>query len=128
MADVGVGIAGGIGAKWIGKRFFPTATGWMAPAVTFGAAVALGLALNMLKMGRFAKAAVTGGTILAGIDALKLTPLGPQLAGAYVAPGDEVPVLSAGGLGMFPPGFQDPSLSQGDSSGFDMENEYVYGE
>lgn len=125
MSDVGVGIAGGIGAKWIGKKVFPTATGWMAPAVTFGAAIALGLALNMLKMGRFARAAVTGGTILAGIDALKLTPLGPQLSGYYTAPGDEVPVLSAGGLGMFPAGFQDPSLSQGEDSGFDMSDDFM---
>lgn len=118
LGEVGVGIAGGIGAKWLGKLVFPTATGWMSPATTFGAAVALGLVLNMLKMRQFAKAAVTGGAIIAGIDAMKLTPLGPQLAGAYVAPGNEVPVL-----GMFPPGFQDPSLAAGDENGFDMSDE-----
>jgi hypothetical protein len=118
---VGVGIAGGIGAKWLGKLVFPTATGWMSPATTFGASIALGLVLQMLKMRSFAKAAVTGGAIIAGLDALKLTPLGPQLAGAYVAPGNEVPVLGAG-MGMFPPGFQDPSLSAGES-GFDMSDD-----
>ncbi len=122
FTEVGVGIAGGIGAKMLGRLVFPRATGWMSPATTFGAAVALGVVLQMLKMRQFAKAAVTGGTIIAGIDALKLTPLGPQLAGAYVAPGDEVPVLS-GGMGMFPPGFQDPSLAAGEESGFDMTDE-----
>ncbi len=125
LGQVGVGIAGGIGAKWLGRLVFPRATGWMAPATTFGAAVAVGLILGMLRMKQFAKAAVTGGAIVAGIDALKLTPLGPQLAGNYVAPGNEIPVLSGGGIGMFPPGFQDPSLAQGEGEGFDMSDDFL---
>jgi hypothetical protein len=110
METAAAGIAGAVGSKYLVKKFLPQATGWMSPAATFGVAVALGFVLKMVKMGRFASGVVTGGAIMAGIDALKLTPLGPQLAGVYVSPAGSDPIL-AGGIGMFPPGFQDPSLA-----------------
>jgi len=112
LETVGAGIAGAVGSKFLVKKFIPQATGWMSPAATFGVAIALGFALKMAKMGRFASGVVTGGAIMAGVDALKMTPLGPQLAGVYVSPGGSDPIL-AGGVGMFPPGFQDPSLAAG---------------
>jgi len=115
METAAAGIAGAVGSKFIVRKFIPQATGWMSPAATFGVAVALGFLLKMAKMGRFASGVVTGGTIMAGIDALKMTPLGPQLAGVYVSPGGSDPVLS-GGVGMFPAGFQDPSLASGDEN------------
>jgi hypothetical protein len=115
MEAVGAGIAGAVGSKFIVRKFIPQATGWMSPAATFGVAVGLGFLLKMAKMGRLASGVVTGGAIMAGIDALKLTPLGPQLAGVYVSPGGSDPVLS-GGVGMFPAGFQDPSLAAGDEN------------
>lgn len=122
METAAAGIAGAVGSKFIVKKFFPSITvnkdgtpSFMGPAATFGVAVALGFLLKMVKMGRFASGVVTGGTIMAGIDALKMTPLGPQLAGVYVSPGGSDPVLS-GGIGMFPAGFQDPSLSAGDEN------------
>lgn len=127
FGEVGFAIAGGVGSKIVGKMIFPKATGWMSPATTFGAAVALGMAARMFKMGNMAKAIVTGGAIVAGFDALKLTPLAAQLAGVYIAPGSETPVLSAGdgSMGMFPPGFQDPSLADG-GSGFDADVESTF--
>lgn len=115
MELAAAGIAGAVGSKFIVRKFIPQATGWMSPAATFGVAVGLGFLLKLVKMGRYSAGVVTGGTIMAGIDALKMTPLGPQLAGVYVSPGGSDPVLS-GGIGMFPPGFQDPSLSAGDEN------------
>lgn len=115
METAAAGIVGAVGSKYLSKKLLPQATGWMSPAATFGVAVALGFLLKMVKMGRYATGVVTGGTIMAGIDALKMSPLGPQLAGVYVSPGGSDPVLS-GGIGMFPPGFQDPSLASGDEN------------
>lgn len=131
--DTLVAVAGGLGAKSFGQmiaRDFiaKDASGFLSPAITFGSAIALGFILKMVKMGGFARAVVTGGTIVAGIDVVKK--LVPQLgiSGFYTAPGDDVPVLGAGnGIGMFPAGFQDPSLAQGGdySGGFDMSDDFL---
>lgn len=129
--DAIAGVAGGIGAKTLGQFFLKDAiakdaSGFLSPAVTFGSAVALGFLLRMFKMGGFARAVVTGGTIVAGIDVAKK--MLPQLgiSGYYTSPGDEVPVLGqGGGIGMFPAGFQDPSLAQGGDSGFDMSDDFM---
>lgn len=129
FGDALVGVAGGIGAKSLGQMFArdmiaKDTSGFLSPAITFGTAVAIGFLLNMVKMGRFARAAVTGGTIVAGIDVVKK--FAPQLgiSGYYTAPGEDVPVLSGGGIGMFPAGFQDPSLAQGgEGGGFDMSDD-----
>lgn len=121
--EVGAGIAGGVGSKylsnWLLKDMIAKDTsGFVSPAGTFGGAIALGFILNMLKMGRFAKAVVMGGAIVAGIDVVHK--VAPQL-GYYTAPGDMVPVFS--GVGNYPPGFMDPSLSAGnlnDPTGFEL--------
>jgi hypothetical protein len=103
---------------------FPQAAGmfggWGGPLLTVGTGIALGFALKMLKMGAFSKAVVTGAATIAAYDAVKLTPFAAQL-GLYTAPGDVTPVFS--GVGMYPPGFMDPSLSHGnenDPTGFDL--------
>lgn len=113
-------VAGGTAAKIGGKMLFPQGAtmlgGWGGPLTTLGAGIALGFILKAVKMGRYAGSVVSGAATIAAYDALKLTPLAPQL-GAYAIPGGYTPVLS--GVGSYPPGFADPSLSGGDMNAAD---------
>jgi hypothetical protein len=127
MMDIGVTVAGGIGSKWLGKTLFPQGAtlipgGWGGPLTTLGVGIAASMVLGMLKMRAFAKPLVAGAATIALLDAIKLTPLGAQL-GSYVAPAGDTPVLS--GVGAYPEGFADPSLSAGEDmnypGGFEAE-------
>lgn len=124
FGQVLTGVAGGIGAKVIARTLFPQGAtmlgGWGGPLSTLGAGIAAGFILTMLKQRAIATAVVSGAATIAAYDAVKLTPLAAQI-GSYTAPGDMVPVFS--GVGMYPPGFSDPSLSGGnenDPTGFDL--------
>ena len=124
FGNVLTGVAGGVGSKILGRTVFPQAVtmfgGWGGPLLTLGTGIALGFVLPMLGLRRFAGAVVTGAATIAAYDAVKLTPLAPQL-GIYTAPGDMTPVFN--GVGAYPAGFMDPGLSLGNTnepSGFEM--------
>jgi len=120
--DAAVGVAGGVGSKWIGRTFFPQATGFWNPLATLGIGIGLGFAANMLRMRQFARPIVMGATIVAGIDALRLTPMGAQL-GEYYFPGGYTPTLGGGGVGALPAPFMAASNLGADEGSFFMAEE-----
>lgn len=92
--------------------------GWGGPLGTFGTGVVLGFVARMTPFRRFAGSIVTGAATIAAYDAIKLTPLAPQL-GMYSVPSGYTPVFQ--GVGAYPPGFS--SLAAGDTNdptGFDL--------
>ncbi len=114
LMDAGVAVAGGVGSKWIAKTVLPQATGWFGPLATLGAGIGLGFVANMLRMRQLARPLVMGATIVAGIDALRMTPIGAQL-GEYYFPGGYTPMLGSGGVGALPTPFMaQQNLAEGD--------------
>jgi hypothetical protein len=124
VTDIVGGVAGAVGSKYGAKHipFVKDATGFMAPLATLGVGLVGALALKMIPVPfarRLAKPVALGAAIMAGIDLLKLTPIGAQLGG-YAIPSGYTPVLSSG-MGDFPSGFVDQSqLGEGDG-GFSSE-------
>ena len=114
LMDAVVAVGGGVGSKWIARTVIPQATGWMGPLATFGVGIGLAFAANMLRMRQYAKPIALGATIVAGIDALKMTPIGAQL-GEYYFPTGYQPMVGAGGVGALPGPFMAPSnLAEGE--------------
>lgn len=115
---------GGIGSKFIGKMIFPQGAamfgGWGGPLTTLGVGIGLGFVAKMMKMGKFAAPIVTGAAVVAAIDAA--TKQFPQL-GVYVSPGDVN--VAGSGVGYFPPGFMEPTLSAGNENApWGFQHEY----
>lgn len=131
MQDALGGVVGAVGAKYVAKTFVKQATGFWQPVATFAVGLGLAFVANMVPVPfvkRLAKPMALGATIIAGIDALHLTPLGATL-GSYYVPSGYTPVLSSG-MGDFPAGFATPQLSYGDMNqptGFSPEEDLGYG-